>query len=119
MIMITYTVIMSLMTCLVGFLLRKYPPKEINNLLGYRTPKSGSSQETWDYAQQVAGKNLIIIGFFNLIFFTLFSILFGDSSSEHYVEIVTFVLFAQVATILFVIPIVEVKLSKFIKSIKK
>lgn len=117
--MIIYTVIMSLLTAMVGFLLMKHPPEERDSMLGYRTRKSGSSQEAWDYAQQLAGRNLIIIGIFNLVFFTAFSLVFGDSNSEHYVRVVTFVLFAQVALLLLVIPIVEVKLGKYIKNINK
>ena len=40
----------------VGFILLKYPPKEINSLYGYRTEKSMKSQEAWDFAQIFSSK---------------------------------------------------------------
>jgi uncharacterized membrane protein len=41
---------------LLGLLMYKNPPKEINHLYGYRTRQSMSSQEKWDFAQVFAGK---------------------------------------------------------------
>lgn len=35
-----------------GWLLANRPPKEINALYGYRTTRSMSSQERWDFAQK-------------------------------------------------------------------
>jgi uncharacterized membrane protein len=39
----------------------------INSFLGYRTSKSMSSQEMWDYAQKTAGKIWIVLGFVELL----------------------------------------------------
>lgn len=48
----------------VGFILLKYPPKEINSLYGYRTEKSMKSQEAWDFAQIFSSKLMIKAGSF-------------------------------------------------------
>jgi len=49
---------------LVGFILTKYPPKEINSLYGYRTSKSMKSQEAWDFAQIYSSKLMVKSGVF-------------------------------------------------------
>jgi uncharacterized membrane protein len=41
---------------LTGFILFKFPPKKINGLYGYRTTRSMSTQQNWDFAQKYAGK---------------------------------------------------------------
>lgn len=52
---------------LVGFVMYKFPPKNINSLYGYRTTGSMSSQEKWDFAQKFSSKlmfknGLILLG---------------------------------------------------------
>lgn len=44
---------------LIGFLMLKYPPREINNLYGYRTSNSMKSQERWDFAQKSAAREFM------------------------------------------------------------
>lgn len=39
---------------LVGYLLKKYPVKDMGSQNGYNTPASRKSQEHWDYAQGIA-----------------------------------------------------------------
>lgn len=39
---------------LLGYLLKKYPVTDRNSGCGYNTPASRSSQEHWDYAQEIA-----------------------------------------------------------------
>ena len=41
---------------LAGRWLWKHPPKERNNIVGYRTRRSGRSQAAWDFAQVYSGK---------------------------------------------------------------
>ena len=50
-----------------GFILMKNPPKEINNTVGYRTRRSKSSQEAWDFANVYSGKCTMIYGVISLI----------------------------------------------------
>jgi uncharacterized membrane protein len=45
-----------------AFILKKYPPKKINGLYGYRTRSSMLSQERWDFSQQYSAKELMKSG---------------------------------------------------------
>ncbi|MDO4732661.1 MAG: SdpI family protein [Bacillota bacterium] len=45
-----------------GVLWGKRPPKERNPLYGYRSRRSFSSPEAWDYAQQRAGRFFLLTG---------------------------------------------------------
>jgi len=44
---------------LLGYFFAKNPPKDINPLYGYRTKRSMSSQEKWDFAQIYSAKEMI------------------------------------------------------------
>lgn len=44
---------------IIMLLAKKFPPKKINSLYGYRTRKSMASQEAWDYAQ-IYSTNIMI-----------------------------------------------------------
>ena len=41
---------------LCGWMFRTAPPEQINNWFGYRTKRSKSSPEAWDFAHRYAGK---------------------------------------------------------------
>lgn len=49
-----------------GFLLKTYPPKDINSVWGYRTSMSMKNIKIWNVAQKRGGHNMIILGFANL-----------------------------------------------------
>lgn len=42
-----------------GWVLKKYPPKKMNALYGYRTGRAYKSKEAWDFAQTYSAKILI------------------------------------------------------------
>ena len=42
-----------------GIIMKKFPPKKINGLYGYRTSRSMRSKENWDFAQQYAAVEMI------------------------------------------------------------
>src|SRR5690554_1990072 len=42
-----------------GFVMLKFPPKNINGLYGYRTSSSMKSKERWDFAQLYSSKEMI------------------------------------------------------------
>lgn len=52
---------------LAGFIQKKYPPKKINNLYGYRMPSSMKSQERWDEANRFSTIYIIKLGTILLI----------------------------------------------------
>jgi uncharacterized membrane protein len=43
---------------IVMLLAKKFPPKKINSLYGYRTKRSMSSQEAWDFAQPYSNQEM-------------------------------------------------------------
>jgi uncharacterized membrane protein len=45
-----------------GLIMFRFPPKEINGLYGYRTPASMKNQERWDFAQNLAAKEMMKLG---------------------------------------------------------
>jgi len=54
--------ITGLLFLLSGFILKKYPPKSINWLYGYRTQRAMKGQEQWDFAQVLAGREMMRSG---------------------------------------------------------
>jgi uncharacterized membrane protein len=50
-----------------GFIMSKKPPKEINHLYGYRTPRAMKNQKIWDYAQVYSAKVMIKYGGYFLL----------------------------------------------------
>lgn len=50
-----------------GYLFMKKPPKNINGLYGYRTNRSMRNEETWQFANQLAGRYWFKWSFFVLI----------------------------------------------------
>ncbi len=44
-----------------AFIYQRFPPKKINHLYGYRTPRSMRSQEAWDCANQFCIKAFFIV----------------------------------------------------------
>ena len=56
-----------------GLLWKRYPPKKINYLYGYRTSRSMKNQQTWDFANKIGPDMIIKTGF---ILFLLSAIAF-------------------------------------------
>jgi uncharacterized membrane protein len=46
---------------IVGIIMTIYPPKNINSMYGYRTPKSMKSPQAWAFAQKYSTKLFLII----------------------------------------------------------
>jgi uncharacterized membrane protein len=49
---LTIHLTISLPLLVIGYLFYRFPPKKINPLYGYRTPRSMRSQEAWDFANK-------------------------------------------------------------------
>lgn len=50
-----------------GYVMRKYPPKKINGIYGYRTSKSMKSDETWKFAHEFCGRIWVKVGLVMLL----------------------------------------------------
>ncbi len=61
--LINITLLVGLIFIVAGFIMFKFPPKEINSLYGYRTNSSMKNQDRWDFAQKYSSKEMIKLGF--------------------------------------------------------
>ena len=52
---------------LAGYITKRFPPKKINHLYGYRTKTSMRNQEVWDFAQRYSASEMIKLGIIMLI----------------------------------------------------
>ena len=95
----------SIISIVIGFIMLKYPPKEINMLYGYRTKKSMSSQEAWDFSQKYASKKMIQIGIILLLICVLVSAF--KIPEKAYPTIIISGIIIGVLALLLIIPITE------------
>lgn len=104
------TTIMSLTMIGFGFLFVKKPPEEINYVIGYRTPMSTKNRDTWNFAHRYSGKVWIRSG----IIIGIISVAFALSlqNYKNYNQIMLVLIYAQIATLLLVIPLTEIALRK-------
>ena len=54
--------ITSIVIILVGLILIKFPPKEINFLYGYRSARARKNQENWNFAQEHSAPQMVYAG---------------------------------------------------------
>jgi uncharacterized membrane protein len=50
-----------------GMIMKKFPPRQINGFYGYRTSSSMKSQDRWDFAQAYSANEMITLGFILLL----------------------------------------------------
>jgi uncharacterized membrane protein len=62
--LINITLFGGLIFMVAGFLMYKFPPKDINSLYGYRTSSSMENKEKWNFAQNYSSKEMMKLGFF-------------------------------------------------------
>lgn len=60
--MLCMEMLIPLSMLILGLLWRTHPPKKRNPLYGYRSRRSFSNPEAWDYAQQRAGRFFVLAG---------------------------------------------------------
>ena len=104
------TAIMSLTMIGFGFLLGKKPPKEINSVIGYRSPMSTKNRNTWEFAHKYSGKMWIRSGVITAIISIVLALTLQSSSS--YNQLMVALVYIQIATLLSVIPFTEIALRK-------
>lgn len=95
-----------------GFLLKYKTPKEINSVVGYRTPRSQKNIETWMFANKYCGKLWIRLGLIVLILSAIIQILFIYSSYEYFGIVAMYIEAVQVAVIVISIIPVEKALKR-------
>ena len=75
-----YTFLITGMMIGFGLLFQKRPPKNINNLYGYRTRMSMKNEKTWVFAHQYAGRIWFYSGIAGLCFSDITLFCFRHSS---------------------------------------
>lgn len=69
---IVFTLLIPFLILLLGIITKKYPPKSINSIIGYRTSRSMINDETWQFAQKKCAELWIKYG---TVIFLAFSLL--------------------------------------------
>lgn len=104
------TAIMSLTMIVFGFLLSKKPPKEINSIIGYRSPMSTKNKDTWEFAHKYSGKVWIRSGVINGVVSVVLALTLQNLSN--YSELMVALIYIQLIVLLLVIPLTEIALRK-------
>ncbi len=63
---IAISLLVGIIFLIAGFVMSKYPPKNINELYGYRTTNAMKNQANWDLAQKLSTKYMTLSGFFSI-----------------------------------------------------
>lgn len=74
--------LMPLIMIIGGYYMFKYPPKEINSVLGYRTKMSKKNKDTWTFAHHYCGRLWIKLGAILFIPTILVQLPFLDASDD-------------------------------------
>jgi uncharacterized membrane protein len=56
-------VVIGVIFILLGMIVKRFPPKKINMIYGYRTSQSMQNQEKWDFAQRYFARESVKFGF--------------------------------------------------------
>lgn len=78
--MLIMVLLIPLFMIIFGAIYTKHPPKEINYLTGYRTNRSMSSKDAWDFAHRLFGKIWLICGIISLPVFAVAMLFFIGKS---------------------------------------
>lgn len=111
------TVILALMIAPVlyiiyGVVLRFFPPKNINDFIGFRTKHSKKTPHHWAYAQKIAGCYLVILGVILSLLSSIYLIYLYHTNFESWYFIVPVILI-QLLSLVGIIVFVEYKLKGF------
>ena len=58
----------GIISLIAGYIMYRFPPKEINHLYGYRTSSSMKNQQQWEFAQRYSSKEMMKVGVINMLF---------------------------------------------------
>lgn len=104
------TTIMSLTMIGFGLLLAKKSPKEINSVIGYRSPMSQKNRDTWEFAHRYSGELWVRSGVLTAIISVVLSLTL--QSLSNYNQLMLTLIYIQLIILLLVIPFTEIALRK-------
>jgi len=84
--------IIGIVIIIAGLVQLIFPPKKINNLYGYRTPRSMKNIEIWNFAQRLSSKLMISLGVILCLFGSISLILGFDDQFINTTGIVLMIL---------------------------
>lgn len=96
----------------VGFVFFKFPPPKINSTSGWRTKQATQSQATWDFANKLGGKCMLILGIIEFLINSLILITTSRIDPNVISELVPLIAIVQAACIIIVCIYVEYELKK-------
>ena len=59
--------LLGLIFLIMGLIQKRFPPKRINSLYGYRMPSAMKNQQTWDEANSFSARYMIKLGLITII----------------------------------------------------
>ena len=71
--------IVAFFIILVSFIFKLLPPKRINSIYGYRTPRSMKNQDTWNEANKFSSNLMLAIS----LLFIMYIYIFGENLSKN------------------------------------
>jgi uncharacterized membrane protein len=110
--MFTCNLLIPIVMLICGFFMYKYPPKEINGIIGYRTTMSRKNKDTWKFAHDYCGRLWFKLGLLLLILTIIIQIPFAHSSDNVIGYMTLFIEAAQLVGLLGSIVFVERALKK-------
>ena len=110
--MLIMVLLIPLIMIIFGAIYKKRPPKNINLFSGYRTARSTSSQEAWDFAHRTFGALWFIFGLSIILPFGLSMLFVLNKSVDEISTFGTILVFLEFIPMIFPIFIVEKKLKK-------
>lgn len=75
-------IVVPVLMIIIGRIMWKHPPKNINALIGYRTSRSMKNMDTWMFAHNYSGKLWWKIGWITLLPSIIIYILFYGASDN-------------------------------------
>lgn len=93
---IAMTIFIPLLMLFIGWMMKKHPPKNINDFIGYWTKRSMRSQETWNFAHQYCGKICMLWGLISLIGSIFACVIYFGAAKKCYNMVMLFAELTQV-----------------------
>lgn len=105
-------ILLPLIMISIGLLWRKTGPNKINGIYGYRTARSMSSKESWNFAHKYSGRIYLLLGILLLIPTLILGAYYWSADSDTAGILSVIVMTVHLIFFILVIPITESALKK-------
>lgn len=99
--------LVPLIMIVAGYMMYKKPPKDINNVFGYRTSMSKKNKDTWEFAHNYCGRLWFKLGIVLFILMVIVQMFFVHSSDNVIGNMTLIVVTVQLVVMLGSIMLVE------------